>query len=126
MIIPEPQKYLPAGPELNRLVATLVCYQTGGLPDETYPSYSTDVGVAFEALDTFIKVSADVKLTIEYPMPEVWLKRSIDGGSDGWVPVAYIVGDTLPHAICLAILKAIGHEASILSTTQKAKKSHAG
>ena len=115
MKVPDEQKYIGPGPLLNRLVATMVCYQTGGLPDETYPAYSTEVGLAFEALDTFIKVSSDVKLTIEYPFPEVWLKRSHDGGGEGWFPVAYMVGDTLPHAICLAVLKAIGHESDILS-----------
>ena len=114
MKVPEAQKYISAGPTLNRLVATLVCYQTGGLPDETYPAYSTDVAQAFEALDTFIKVNNDVKLTIEYPFPEVWLKRALDGGSEGWFPVAYIVGDSLPHAICLAVIKATGNESSIL------------
>jgi hypothetical protein len=113
--VPDEQRYIRSGPLLNRLVATHVCYQTGGLPDETYPAYSSEIGLAFEALDTFIKVSSDVKLTIEYPFPEVWLKRSLDGGSEGWFPVAYIVGDSLPHAICLAILKATGHENLILA-----------
>jgi hypothetical protein len=97
-----------AGPRLNRLVATLICGHTGGLPDASYPAYSTDLALAFEAIDAFAAVHRNVKLTIEYPFPEVWVKRSAEQFSSGWVPAAYICEDSLPHAICLALLKASG------------------
>lgn len=106
-------QFVPAGAKLNRLVATLICQQTGGLPDEKYADYSGDVARAFEAVDAFLRENSDVKLTIEYPMPEVWLKRYFEERTSGWVPVAYTEGDTLPHALCLAILKAAGHEEEI-------------
>jgi len=97
-----------AGPKLNRLVATMICGHTGGLPDASYPAYSTDLKLAFEAIDAFAVVHRNVKLTIEYPFPEVWVKRSAEQFSSGWVPAAYICEDSLPHAICLALLKASG------------------
>ena len=34
--------------------------------------------------------------------------RSAEQFSSGWVPAAYICEDALPHAICLALLKAAG------------------
>jgi hypothetical protein len=99
---------IAAGPRLNRIVATLICGHTGGLPDSSYPAYSTDIKLAFEAVDAFAAVHRNVKLTIEYPFPEVWVKRSAEQFSSGWVPAAYICEDALPHAICLALLKAAG------------------
>ena len=99
---------IAAGARLNRLVATLICGHTGGLPDSSYPAYSTDIKLAFEAADAFAAVHRNVKLTIEYPFPEVWVKRSAEQFSSGWVPAAYICEDSLPHAICLALLKASG------------------
>jgi hypothetical protein len=99
---------IAAGPKLNRVVATLICGHTGGLPDASYPAFSTDLKLAFEAVDAFAAVHRNVKLTIEYPFPEVWVKRSAEQFSSGWVPAAYICEDALPHAICLALLKAAG------------------
>jgi len=112
--LPKPPEYLPAGPALNRLVATLICGATSGMPDETYPAYSTDPKLAFEAVDIFLGEFGEAKLTIEYPVPEVWIKMNADEANASWVPVAFTVGDTLPHALCLAILKAKGHEEEIL------------
>lgn len=99
---------IAAGPRLNRMVATLICGHTGGLPDSTYPAFSTDLKLAFEAVDAFAAVHRNVKVTIEYPFPEVWVKRSAEQFSSGWVPAAYICEESLPHAICLALLKACG------------------
>ena len=102
---------LPAGPLLNRLVATLVCCQTGGLPDDTYPNYSGDVKLAFAAVDAFLAANRGVKLTIEYPMPEVWVRRCAEDVSkgSGWVTAVYVADDTLPIALCRALLRAAGH-----------------
>jgi hypothetical protein len=102
------ERHLPAGPTLSRLTATVVCGQTGGLPDDCYPSYSTDLRLAFEALDAFLAVNKGVSVTIEYPLPEVWIRRQGEEFSAGWVPVAYVAGDSLPASICSALLRALG------------------
>ncbi len=99
---------LPAGPRLNRLIATLICGHTGGMPDSTYPPYSTDIRLAFEAVDAFLSAQKSCKLTIEYPFPEVWVKRNAERFSAGWIPAAYTAEDNLAHALCRAILKAAG------------------
>ncbi len=99
---------LPPGPMLNRLVATLICEYTGGAPDENYPPFSTDLAMAFKAIDAFVATQDNVTVTIEYPSPEVWIKRYDAQFSSGWVPAAYIASASLPHAICVALLKAHG------------------
>lgn len=108
-MIAEPfQEDLPAGPLLNRLVATIVCGHTGGLPDEAYPAYSTDLRLAFEAIDAFLVQHQDFKITIEYPFPEVWIKRNAEKYGSGWIPAAFQAEEKLPHAIAKALLKAVG------------------
>lgn len=99
---------LPAGARLNRLIATLVCEYTDGLPEESYPSFSTDVALAFRAIDAYASYEHGVTVTIAYPAPEVWIKRFDERFLKTWVPVAYVTAPTLPHAICLALLKACG------------------
>lgn len=98
----------PPGPRLNRLVATYICNQTGGAPDEAYPAYSTDIGLAFRAADAFAAIHREVSLQVEYPMPEVWVRRQSSEFGAGWFPAAYVCGDSLPACICTALLRAAG------------------
>ncbi len=108
MAAPETVQVLTAGPVMNRLVATLICHATGGLPDDSYPPFSSDVRLAFQAVDAFVATQKNVKLTIEYPKPEVWVKRFDREFGSGWVPAAFVSADTLPAALCTAVLKAAG------------------
>ncbi len=109
--------YLAPGPRLNRLVATLICGHTDGLPEGSYPAYSTAVDLAFEAVDVFLSGNEKTQITIEYPEPEVLVKRFSERMTSGWIPVAHVAGENLGHALCLAILISAGHRGEIMRQT---------
>lgn len=99
-----------AGRELDALVANKV---TGFTPTSTtncrydYPPYSTDIAAAWEVVE---KMGGEVGSPGDgpYQRKDKWAAFIPCPGKDNGGKWGY--GDTAPHAICLAALKAVGVE----------------
>ena len=76
------------------------------------PHYSTNIAVAWEVVTRVYKQSNNSEpdfLQITGPLSDGWKVQHIWGHHDGDIPEYFVVRKSLPHAICLAALKAVGH-----------------
>jgi hypothetical protein len=99
------------GQEVN----VLKCRYVGGdiQPHAGYPAghispphYSTDIAAAWEVVEKMLEAYSGVEIYLENERCEV----HCDGARDEWDDLVYIRGDTAPHAICIAALKAMEAE----------------
>lgn len=69
--------------------------------------YSTDISAAWPIVEKF-KNEGNYKLVISaYPKDEVWTIKAYH--REGYSKSCSTSAETLPHAICLAALKAVGY-----------------
>lgn len=122
-------KVIEPGPALDALIADKVLDEDVVREDGVYylkeqlefereylqvPHYSTSIAAAWEVVESFNNMVLFVVTRgvtkQEGPIEQQWTceLEQRDRSKDYWLKIVH--GDTAPHAICLAALKAVGYE----------------
>lgn len=78
--------------------------------DETLPKYSTDIPATWEVVEKLISMDYMVDIQTHTKFHQVQLDKLVGETDKGgiWQGGESVDGESTPHAICLAALKAVG------------------